>query len=178
MSTSQSIILVGFMGSGKSTVGKQVARILGRRFIDVDEQIEMREGCSIPEIFSRRGEAAFRELEREIIRFYSGQTDLVIACGGGAVKDPRNVQRFCTGCVVYCLTASVETILDRVGRCTHRPLLAGPDREERLRTLLAERKALYDQFENQIATDHRTPEAVAEEIVAHFTHLERHQSRR
>ncbi|MFO1491328.1 MAG: shikimate kinase [Kiritimatiellia bacterium] len=169
MSASPNIVLVGFMGSGKSTAGKNVARLLGRRFIDVDEQIEMREGCSIPEIFARKGEESFRELEREIIRFFAAQGGLVIACGGGAVKDPVNVERLKARGVVYCLTASPATVLERVGRCNHRPLLAGPDREARLTALLAERKPLYDQFENQVSTDGREPEAVAEEICRHFT---------
>ena len=171
MSGPANIVLVGFMGSGKSTAGKNVARLLGRRFIDVDEQIEMREGCSIPEIFSRKGETFFRDLEREIIRFYASQSGLVIACGGGAVKDPQNVERLSAHGVVYCLTATPETVLARVGRCTHRPLLAGPDREERLRALLVERKPLYDQFEYQVSTDAREPEDVAREISAHFATL-------
>ena len=171
MSGTANIVLVGFMGSGKSTAGKNVARLLGRRFIDIDEQIEMREGCSIPEIFSRKGEPYFREHEREIIRFYAGQHGVVIACGGGAVKDPQNVERLRAHGVVYCLTATPETVLARVGRCTHRPLLAGPDREERLRALLVERKPLYDQFEYQVSTDAREPEDVAREISAHFATL-------
>ncbi|MCS7040296.1 MAG: AAA family ATPase, partial [Caldilineales bacterium] len=109
------LVLTGFMGTGKTAVGRAVAARLGRPFVDMDEWIARRAGMSIAEIFARQGEGAFRAMEAELVRELAGQRGLVIATGGGALVDPTNRETFCRTGLVICLTASVEAILARVG---------------------------------------------------------------
>lgn len=160
-------MLTGFMGTGKSTVGRLLAERLGYEFVDTDELIVVRHG-PIPEIFANAGEAAFRRYERELAAELAGVTGHVIATGGRLLLDPVNAAALSATGDVFCLTAGVDTILARVtaeGVADERPLLAGPDVEARITTLLAERAEAYAAFE-QIATDARTPTAVAADIAA------------
>ena len=133
------IILTGFMGTGKTAVGREVAARLGRPFVDLDDLIVQRAGKSIPEIFAQDGEPAFRALEAAVCGEMAAPAGLVIATGGGAVVNPANREALAAGGTVICLETDLETILQRVGRGDDRPMLASPDRVARIRELLAAR---------------------------------------
>ncbi len=157
------VVLTGFMGTGKSTVGRLLAARLGRRFIDTDQAIEDRHG-PIPRIFEDRGEPAFREIEAELAAELSEAPPAVIATGGGMLIDPETARTL--GGRVFCLTAPVGEILHRVmaDPDTVRPLLDAPDPAGRAADLLADRAEAYARFE-QIETAGRTPEEVVSEIM-------------
>ena len=121
------IVLVGFMGTGKSAVGKQLAATLHYRLVDMDEIIAARAGKPIARIFSDDGEPRFRAMERDLVRELAQQQSLVIAAGGGIVLNPDNIRDFSQSGLVVCLSAAPEEILRRVGNSTHRPLLNQPD---------------------------------------------------
>lgn len=160
----RSVILAGFMGTGKSTVGRLLARRLGFGFLDLDELIEKEAGAAVKDIFSSHGEARFRELESKAIeRLASGGlgADLVVSTGGGAVISGKNRSLLRSFGVLVCLKASHEEILKRVGNRPERPLLYGPGREEKLRTLLAERQAAYSDCDLEVDTTRLKPEEVA-----------------
>jgi shikimate kinase len=159
MDRSGNVVLTGFMGTGKSTVGRILAELLGYEFVDTDDVIEARHG-PIETIFSERGEEAFRELEREVARELAERDRLVISTGGRLMLDPVNAATL-RRARVFCLTASPETIAARVLDGPPRPLLAGPSALARIRTLLAERAAGYAAFE-QIPTDSLAPVDIAE----------------
>lgn len=150
------IILVGFMGTGKTEVGRRLARELGRPFVDLDRLIETRAGKSVQAIFDDEGEARFRALEREAVRETIAIPDAVIATGGGAFVDAENRRMLLEAGWVVRLDAAPETIVDRIGAAGDRPLLAGLDRQgriERVRTLLAERADAYATAPYAIDTD-------------------------
>lgn len=159
------IVLVGFMGTGKTSTGQSLAARLGREFVDMDALIEAREGRSIPQIFAESGEPYFRARERELVRELAARRNLVIAPGGGIVLNPDNIRDFAATGWVICLRASPEMILKRVGNDTSRPLLQTEDKLGRIRDLLAKRQPLYDAIPLQIDTDGKSPDAVAEEIL-------------
>jgi 3-dehydroquinate synthase len=158
------IILTGFMGTGKSAVGREVARRLGRPFVDMDEVIAAREGRSIPEIFASSGEQHFRQLEAALCRELAAQRGLVIATGGGTLVPPENRETLGRAGVLFCLSASVDEILRRLNSCEDRPLLAAPSRRARIEALLAERASAYAAIPHQIDTTGKGVEQVAEEI--------------
>lgn len=163
----KNIILVGFMGTGKSVTGRMVAKQLDRAFIDMDSVIEERTGKSISDIFADEGEAHFRELERKLVRELSAREDLVIATGGGIVLNPDNIRTFSETGVVICLHADPDTILRRVAKDTHRPLLEGDDEKiKAIRELLAKRDKLYRAIPLQIETSEHTARESAEEVIA------------
>jgi shikimate kinase/3-dehydroquinate synthase len=137
------IFLVGLMGSGKTTIGRQLAKRLGKRFVDSDHEIEARTGASIPLIFDIEGEASFRRREADVIRDLSSQRGIVLATGGGAVLDAGTRARLAErGTVIY-LRAHVNSILQRVAHDKNRPLLRTPDPRRTLETLTAQREPLY-----------------------------------
>ncbi|HEX2854983.1 MAG TPA: shikimate kinase [Opitutaceae bacterium] len=156
------LYLVGFMGTGKSTVGRSVAQKLGFELLDSDHEIERSRDKSIPDIFAQDGEAAFRVMEREFIeRGHPGERT-VVSCGGGLVVQPGMLSLLQGKGVVICLHASIETILARTARQRTRPLLNVDDPETRLRTLYAAREPIYRQSGTMILTDARPlPEIVA-----------------
>lgn len=160
------LVLVGFMGSGKSVTGRILAQRLGRTFVDMDTLIEQREGRSIPRIFAESGEPYFRTLERALVQELAAQQNLVIAPGGGIVLNPDNLRDFAATGRIFCLRASPEWILKRVGHDTNRPLLQTEDKLGRIRELLAKRQPLYDAIPEQVETDGKTAEQVADEILA------------
>ena len=139
----QNIFLVGPMGSGKTAVGRQVARLLELPFIDSDHEIEVRTGADIPFIFEREGEAGFRRREAEVIADLTARSGIVLATGGGAVLAPESRQHMkVRGWVVY-LETSVAQQAERAGRTRHRPLLNGGDPRARLEALMIIREPLY-----------------------------------
>ena len=137
------IVLCGFMGSGKTSVGSRLAQTTGRTFVDMDRYIEQKEGMTVPEIFSARGEAAFRTMEREAAKELSLQSGLIIATGGGALMNPENTAALKESGVIVLLDASAEAIRRRLSGDRSRPLLSGPDREETFRRLYSERTGAY-----------------------------------
>ncbi|MDR7865994.1 MAG: shikimate kinase [Sporomusaceae bacterium] len=162
----KNIVLIGFMGTGKSCTGRLLAGRLGRPFIDVDRKIEQESGLAIGEIFAKHGEAYFRAREKDVIARVARHRKAVIATGGGVVLDAENMQRLRSGGVIICLTASVQTILERTGRRNTRPLLARPDREEIVARMLAERAPLYAQAAFILDTSNIPPRMAAEKIIA------------
>jgi 3-dehydroquinate synthase len=160
------VILTGFMGTGKTTVGRLLAERLGRGFVDTDEVIVTRAGRPIAAIFAEAGEARFRQWEAEVAEELAGRRGLVIATGGRLMLDPDNVARLGATGPVFCLTATPAEILARVERETSlRPLLAGDDLETRVRSLLERRAAAYARY-RAVDTTGKTPEKVAAEIAA------------
>lgn len=154
------------MATGKSTVGRRLARKLGMRFLDIDSRIEARAGKPIARIFAEDGEPAFRDLERQAAGELSVPSGLVIATGGGIVLNQENLRDLARGGVVVCLSATLDTIMRRTAGDTTRPLLQHPDRRARVEHLLQQRAALYAAIPNQIATDNLTPDAIVERIAA------------
>ncbi len=159
------IILVGFMGTGKSAVGKRLAGKLKSRFVDMDEILETRAGKLISLIFAEEGEARFRSMERELAQELAQEQGLVIATGGGIVLNPDNIGDFGRSGMVVCLSAAPAEILRRVRNSTHRPLLNQPDPGAAIRQLLAKRQALYDAIACQVDTTGKTVGAVAQEVL-------------
>lgn len=157
------LALTGFMGTGKSTVGRLVAARLGWRFVDTDIAIVERAGCSIAEIFAQQGEPAFRALEAEVCAATVAGEQTVIALGGGALLNPTTLERILSGSVLICLDAPLETLIARVGDDPTRPLFSA-DRE-RLATLYNTRAPHYAQLPHHIETAHAAPETVAEEVI-------------
>ena len=158
------VVLTGFMGTGKTTVGRILAGRLGYGFVDTDEVIESRAG-PIPEIFERDGEAAFREMERSVARELAARTGLVIATGGRMMLDPE-----CVACLeptadIVCLTASPVTVIERIGDTGGRPLLDVPDASRRVRQLLDERAEGYARFAS-VHTDGCSADDVADAVMA------------
>ncbi len=165
MPTRGNVVLTGFMGTGKTTVGRLLAERLGYEFVDTDQLIEQRHG-SIPEIFRESGEGEFRRLERVVANELAERRHLVISTGGRLLLDALNAARLTATGEVFCLTASVDTILDRVASddpAVERPLLAGGDARARITELLAERAEAYARFE-QLDTEGRAPAELAAEI--------------
>ncbi|HEY8368347.1 MAG TPA: shikimate kinase [Thermodesulfobacteriota bacterium] len=160
------IVLVGFMGAGKSAVGRSLARRLGRPFVDTDREVERRAGRTIPAIFAAEGEPAFRALEREAIAETAARRGLVVATGGGAPVDPANLAALrASGFVVY-LAARPETLLARVGAGEGRPVLAGADDPAvRVRELLERREPAYRQADLIVETDDLAVAAVATRVL-------------
>jgi shikimate kinase len=154
------------MGSGKTAVGRQLARLLDRPFIDSDHEIELRTGADIPLIFEREGEAGFRAREREVIAELSARHGIVLATGGGAILNADNRRELSQrGWVVY-LETSVAQQAERAGRTRHRPLLAGRVPEERLAELMQVREPLYREIADMVtSTDRRRVNAVADLIL-------------
>jgi len=139
------IALVGFMGTGKTDVGRLLAEKLGKDFIELDELIEQRAGKAIPEIFQQDGEIAFRELEIEATREAAAKKNAVIACGGGVVLNQINVDRLREHGVIVYLTASPEAILQRTSSDTdERPLLVAEDKASKVEKLLNFRRPFYE----------------------------------
>jgi shikimate kinase len=160
------IVLIGPMGSGKTAVGRSVARHLGRLFYDSDTEIVRRTGVDIPYIFEKEGESGFRERERETIEALVSLRGIVLATGGGAILLPENRRLLAErGCVVY-LETSVLQQTERVQQGRHRPLLSNVDPSVRLRELMVTREPLYRSIADiTVRTDGRRVKAVAEDIV-------------
>jgi shikimate kinase len=172
------IVLVGFMGTGKTSVGRALATALGRSFVDMDAEIVQRAGKPIPRIFAEDGETHFRALERTVVQSLAARQGLVVATGGGVVLNPANLADFNRSGLVVCLQAAPTTILKRVEHDTNRPLLYTDDKLGKIRDLLAARQPLYDAIPVQIATDALTCDEVVAAVLARFRQaaVERHDA--
>lgn len=159
------IFLIGPMGSGKSAVGRHLARLLRFTFLDSDADIEAKTGVDIAFIFEKEGEAGFRIRERESIERLTRLDSIVLATGGGAVIDEENRRMLADrGMVVY-LETSIDQQLERTRHARHRPLLNDTDPEQKLRELMLRRAALYDEIADfTVSTNGRRVQLVAEEI--------------
>lgn len=164
----QRIYLVGFMGAGKSTVGRELSLKLRCPFLDLDTEIEGAEGLPVREIFARFGEPHFRDLEREHLKRISKAPQAVVALGGGAYVDPENRKVIDSTGVAVWLDASLSNIRGRVRADGTRPLLSDPDRAERL---YSERLPAYRLAPIRVLTDNRLPNEIAEEILQRVTSL-------
>ena len=171
------LYFVGFMGTGKSLIGRRVARVLGLRFIDADHAIEVAQGKPVREIFAAVGEAGFRALEREFIENGHPTTGCVVSCGGGLVTGEGMVERLRERGIVMVLFASVETILRRTSTNQNRPLLDGPDPASRIRDLLAAREPIYLRAGIGVSTENRTADDIVRHCVRTYR-LEQHRRTR
>lgn len=160
----QTIILTGFMGTGKTTVGRLLAERLARPFVDTDALIEQQAGKTIAAIFADDGEAAFRALEADVAQQLAGTTG-IIATGGGFFTNADNVAALRPNAAIFCLTATPDAIYERIRRDSGRPLLAVPDPKKQIATLLAARAQVYNQF-RQIDTTGKSAERIVEEIMS------------
>ena len=173
------IFLVGLMGAGKTTIGRQLARKLGKRFVDSDHEIEARTGASIPWIFEIEGEASFRRREADVIRELTAQDDLVLATGGGAVLNPASRALLAErGTVIY-LRASIGSILQRTSHDKNRPLLQTADPRARLEELLAQRDPLYREIADLVIdTGRPNVQSMVQTILDQLAAMESARARR
>ena len=167
------IILIGFSGTGKTLVGREVARLLGLEFVDMDAQIEGRAGKPIRRIFEEDGEPAFRTMEKLVLQDVCSGHSKVVATGGGAVVDPENRELMLRRGLVICLDALPETINHRLTSDTGdsldaRPLLSGTEPLERVKDLKARRQAHYSVAHRTVRTDELTVEQAARQVVKAF----------
>ncbi len=152
---SGNLILVGMMGSGKSTMGRVLAKHLHKDFVDSDEEIQLRTGVTIPHIFDVEGESGFRQREMAALESLLGRNDLVLATGGGAVLMDKNRELMKQNGIVIYLKASVHDLWLRTRNDKSRPLLQNTDLHARINELLAQREALYQQVADIVITTSR-----------------------
>jgi len=161
----RNIILVGFMGTGKSAVGRELRRLTGFRLVDVDAEVEQAEGMSIMEIFASRGEEAFREAEAREIRRITKDSGQVISTGGGAVLREDNMKAFSRSGDTICLLASAETVYARTKRNTERPLLKVDDPLKKIKEMMTEREQYYRKADFTVDTEGKNPLEIATEVL-------------
>lgn len=162
------LALIGFMGAGKTTIGRMLASQLGYDFLDTDHCIESAAGKSIPEIFSQFGENHFRNLEQQVVAELAKRQRTVIATGGGLPCHQNNLELLRQHSYIVCLWASPETIYERVRHNEHRPLLQHPDPLGRIRELLALREPYYRQADLLVSSDGRPSREIAQHILHEF----------
>jgi len=159
------IVLTGFMATGKSEVGKELARLLKMKFVDTDKRIEKKIGMKISEIFAKKGEKHFRDLESDIAKEVGVWDNYVIATGGGIVLRQENIDAFKKNFKIINLKTSVKKILQRISKNSIRPLLNVKDKESKIKKLLAKRKPYYEKCDFAIDTTDTTPKEAAERII-------------
>ena len=159
----RNIVLVGFMGTGKTEVARMLSRRLGMKYVSTDDLIEEKEKSSISEIFSEKGEGYFRKAEKDAVKTASLTENAVIDAGGGVVIDPENVKNLMKKGTLICLWAEPETILERTEKYSHRPLLKVRRPLGKIKELLAERRPFYERAGYHINTSRIPVEKVADE---------------
>ena len=164
----RNLALIGFMGTGKSTIGRIVADELQFKFLDTDHLIELRTGKTVSQNFADKGEQAFRDLERDVVSELVDMEKIVIACGGGLAANQDNLDSLKTHALVICLWLSPEKIWERVRHQSHRPLLQDKDPLEKIRALLAAREAFYKQADALVNTEMRSVKEVAQHVLHEF----------
>jgi len=161
----RNIVLIGFMGCGKSLTSNRLAEILNRQVISTDKLVEQREGQSIAEIFEKSGEGYFRNIEKEIIKEISGQSDMIIDCGGGIVMDEENMAHLKENGLVIYLSTSPESIYKNIKHRTERPLLNVENPQLKITELLEERRPYYEKADVTIDVDHKAINQIAEDVL-------------
>ena len=164
----RNLALIGFMGTGKSSVGRLLAHQLRYEFVDTDDLLEARAGKPIARIFAEEGEETFRRLERELVGEMAAWKSHIIATGDGLAAEAANLESLKMHALVVCLWATPEAIWQRVKHQTHRPLLQDPDPMSRIRTLLERRTPIYRQADVLINTDLRSVKDVAQQVLHQF----------
>jgi len=159
------IYIVGFMGTGKTAVGKEIARQLDRKFVDLDSLIEKRQNRKISQIFAEDGEPYFRKVEKKVLKQTSAKRDLVVSCGGGIVLDKENIRIMKDTGAMVCLSASPEVIIARTRGYKHRPLLNVDNPKKRIKELLEFRAPFYAQSDHTIDTSDLSVAEVAKRIL-------------
>jgi shikimate kinase len=162
------LALIGFMGTGKTSVGRLVAEQLRFEYLDTDDVIQSATGRSITEIFEADGEAAFRALEEKVVKELADRKKTVIATGGGLPVNPKNLASLKKHSLVVCLWSSPEKIWERVRHQSHRPLLHDQNPQAKIRELLAAREPFYKQADVLLNTDLRSLREVAQQVVHQF----------
>lgn len=164
---SANLFLIGFMGAGKSTVAAKLNQMTSKKLIEMDETIVSNQGMSINEIFEKYGEARFREIESELVKTISSEGDCIVSCGGGVVIKPENVEEMKKNGKIVFLSATPETIFERVRYSTDRPILNGHMNVEYIAGLMEKRRALYEAAADvMIATDNKDADEICNEILA------------
>jgi len=161
----KNIYLVGFMGTGKSAVGRALAKKKKWKFIDLDEFIELREKKAISDIFAQKGEACFRRLEKKALKEVAREEKFVVACGGGIVVDEDNIRVMQETGKIICLKASPKKILERVSGTLHRPLLNVQNPKERIELLLKLRSPYYAKAHKCVDTSRLSIKEVTTKIL-------------
>jgi shikimate kinase/3-dehydroquinate synthase len=171
----RSIALIGYMGAGKSTIGRLLAERLGFSFVETDALVEEVAGKSIARIFSEDGEATFRDLERSVIQAVTLKRGCIISCGGGATVDPRNLRLLRMSCRIVFLTAAPQVLYGRIAGCTSRPLASGIGGPEDIARRLQERRSAYATYDFCVDTGCCT-ESEAVDSIAEWMDRQRHES--
>lgn len=168
----KNIVIIGFMATGKSTVGRRLAHRLGRAFIDTDKEIEAVTGKTVAQIFARDGAVRFRSEEALLVKKLSAREDLVIATGGGIVLDPENVRLLKESGILIALSASPDVIYQRARGKKTRPLLTKGDLREKINALLKEREDIYKVADLTVNTGVCTVNETVEQIMAYLMERE------
>ena len=161
----KNIVLVGFMGTGKTNVGRLISQELNMEYVNTDDLIEKKEGMSINDIFSKKGEPYFRQVESEVIKEVSQKDSSLIDAGGGVVTSELNVKGLKQKGIIFCLNATPEEILKRTKRYSHRPLLNVADPLAEIKVILKNRTEYYKRADYQIETTGKTADEVSKEII-------------
>lgn len=170
--TPKNIVLIGFMGSGKTLISKELEKILGRRRVSTDDLIEKQEHMTIPQIFSTKGEAYFRALEEDIIKDVSGKAGLIIDCGGGVVLNPKNVKNLKTQGILINLSITADSVLKNIAGGAHRPLLNVPDPRTKVEELLKARESYYTQADYSVVVDGKPLDTLTQDVLKVIKNVE------
>ena len=167
----QNIALTGFMGCGKTAVGRVLSKLSGFDFLDTDQFIEDHVGMSIPRIFEEHGEDTFRHYERKLLAMLANRKNTVIATGGGLLVDQSNMDAMKKYSMIFCLWASSKSIWRRVKDQSHRPLLQTENPKQRIIDLMNERKPAYSKADMLVNTEYRSAKEVAQLIYGQFNQV-------
>lgn len=169
----KNIVLLGFMGTGKTTVAKELSRRLKKEYVEIDDLIEKDQKDTIENIFKNKGETYFRQVEKNITKKISQKEDLVISTGGGVVLDEENIKNLKKNGILICLEANPKVILERVKKETQRPLLKVKNPKQRIKELLEKRRPFYQKADFYIDTSNLSIQEVADKIVEIYLKIEK-----
>lgn len=162
----KNIYLVGFMATGKTAVGRELAKRLNKEFLDLDDLIEKKENIRIVDVFKEKGEPYFRKIESQVVKEVSQKSDLVVGCGGGAIVNEENLAILKNSGLIICLRADIDTILERSRATEQRPLLNVGDPQGRIKDLLKQREPFYNKSDHIIDTTDLDINGVVDKIIS------------